>query len=101
MFKLWLDDIRPAPGGDWIVAKTYTQFVEIITTKGVPDFVSFDHDLGFESDGTEKNGYDCAKWLVDQGIELAGWNVHSANPIGRANIDKLLKRHKQFKETGK
>ena len=39
-------------------------------------------------------GMDCAKWLVDYCIqfdaELPKWNVQSANPVGKDNINQLL-----------
>ena len=45
-----------------------------------------------------KDGYDCAKWLVEYCIdynkELPLYNIQSANPVGKENIDKLLKNFK-------
>ena len=41
-----------------------------------------------------KSGYDCAKWLVDYCIDndtqIPYWNVQSANPVGKENINGLL-----------
>jgi hypothetical protein len=54
---------------------------------------------GIECKTTEKwskemTGMDCAKWLVDYCIqfdaELPKWNVQSANPVGKDNINQLL-----------
>ena len=76
----------------------------------MPDGISFDHDLGdihYEIKSTHENwesyyqeaqremtGYDCAKWLCDycleNNIELPVYSVHSANTIGRVNIQKYL-----------
>jgi hypothetical protein len=43
----------------------------------------------------EMTGMDCAKWLVDYCIAnqltLPLYNIQSANPVGKENIDGLLK----------
>ncbi|ADO72997.1 cyclic-phosphate processing receiver domain-containing protein [Stigmatella aurantiaca] len=65
--------------------------------------ISFDHDLG-ENQGT---GYDLAHWLVDQDHDGAirmlrdfAFNVHSANPVGTANISALLNSYLKSRESG-
>jgi hypothetical protein len=127
--KLFLDDVRipkDAIGlvpskynqfyweNDWIVVKNYDEFVHYILLNGLPDFVSFDHDLAdFHYDfkpedydnmseeemilkfgSMEKTGLDCSKFLVDYCIEydkeLPSYLVHSANPSGKENIEKYL-----------
>lgn len=123
MKKLFLDDIRAPKDAinlvpsnlnrfywenDWFVVKNYTEFVNYIKSNGVPDFISFDHDLAdvhyevdfsdweFSADqlGVEETGLDCAKWLVDycldNGFSLPQFVVHSANPAGRKNIQSYL-----------
>jgi len=94
----------------WV--KSYNEFVAWITTNGLPDAICFDHDLGdyqaFRNgypeyfDGQpwpehELTGYDCAKWLVnycmDHNKELPKYNMQSANPVGKANIDGVLKSY--------
>ena len=93
----------------WV--KNYDEFVAWITENGLPDKISFDHDLAdehyapekrygdyndwvSEQEFQEKNGMDCAKWLVDycldNNIEIPSFTVHSANPSGAENIRKLL-----------
>src|SRR5438128_2164986 len=60
---------------EWTIAKTYDHFTYIITNFGLPDFISFDHDLAEEhylndigtsnpANGSEPTGYHCAKWLI-------------------------------------
>ena len=77
--------------GVWIIVRDYLQFIEWITKNGLPELISFDHDLG-EAD--EHTGMDCAKWLVnyclDNSCVLPKWAVHSANPAGYDNIKGLL-----------
>ena len=100
-YKLYLDDIRvPAHVGSgfknttgWLLARTYDEAVSIVMDKGCPVYISFDHDLGDEN---AKTGYDFAKWLVEQDLDHGilpdnfDFNVHSANPVGAANITGLL-----------
>ena len=87
---MYLDDIRKPKTEGWTIIRNYSEFVHHITIFGIPDEISFDHDLGEE----EKSGYDCAKWLCqycwENGLPFPDWNVHSANPVGRENIVSLL-----------
>lgn len=101
---LWLDDSRTPFENDWLVfspieqpfnvvwIQSYTEFINWIEMKGLPDAICFDHDLG-----TDQTGYDCAKWLVDYCIDnnksLPLYNIQSANPVGKVNIDSLLKNY--------
>lgn len=96
----------------WV--KSYKQFVDWITINGLPEAICFDHDLGMDvalqarAKGIskrksrllkqeEKTGYDCAKWLVNYCIDnnkpLPLYNIQSANPVGKANIDAYLKHY--------
>jgi hypothetical protein len=107
--NLYLDDVRTPVEPDWIVVRDYDAFVSTIMYHGLDAFetISLDHDLGDEAmteyynnvqnnykldyeNIREKTGYDAAKYLVnesiDKGIPLPQVYVHSANPIGSANI---------------
>jgi hypothetical protein len=46
-----------------------------------------------------KSGFDCAKWLVDYCIDnkfqIPEWNIQSANPVGKENINGLLNNAKK------
>jgi hypothetical protein len=117
---LFLDDIRipseaflytknPIYIKHWDIVRTYDQFVEYITEKGMPSIISFDHDLADEHyvglaegklDGyTEKTGYECVKWLVDycldNEVECPNFLVHSMNPVGKEKIEGLLNNFKR------
>ena len=100
----WVDGIP-----QWQVVRSYDEFVAHIKLNGLENYevISLDHDLGSEamneyynnvhpnytldySNIKEKTGYDAAKWLVAESmrteIPLPAVYVHSANPIGSANI---------------
>ena len=91
---LYLDDLRPTPKG-FDRVYSYEEFVPYLERKGLPDFISFDHDLG-----EDLSGYDCAKYLVAYCLEhqrsLPDYQVHSQNPVGRENIERLLENFKSF-----
>ena len=100
--KFFLDDERfpPDNSGEWIIVRTHDEFFDAITEYGPPDFVSFDHDLGDEINGS---GMTVAKALVEMDLddqiipEGFDFYVHSQNPIGTTNISKLLHRYLEFK----
>lgn len=102
--KLFLDDVRPVPSG-WELVKSYGEFVDWVAANGVPDVVSFDHDLAPEHydpnwDNPDRNidyasmnfktGYDCAKHLVGIGVPKLV-RVHSWNVAGAANIANVFR----------
>lgn len=92
---------------DWEIVRNYHQFVSSILVEGLPEFISFDHDLAdedyLESDSheiPEKTGYGCAKWLInycmDHNAELPKFFSHSMNPVGKENIESLLNNYKKL-----
>lgn len=92
MTKLFIDDLRDPPNQGWIVKRNYNDAVKFIEQNGIPEIISFDHDLG-----EEMSGYDVAKRIVGLVIngdaelpEEFSYNVHSANPVGKKNIEYLL-----------
>jgi len=84
----------------WHIVRTYSEFVTWIETHGLPDLISFDHDLAdFTEEGQEYTGMDCAKWLVDycidNKVQCPEFYVHSANPQGADNIGSLLENYQK------
>ena len=92
--KLYLDDIRNPATEGWNIVRSYEEFVQFIMQNGMPDLISFDHDLG----DNVPTGMDCAKWLVENQHKIVEFNVHSANPVGKKNIESLLNNWKLFCE---
>jgi len=131
---LFLDDIREPQQAypytrqsmfihkEWEIVRNFDEFKQHIETRGMPEFISFDHDLAdshytpeylwsdYEKSKewqdaqthTEKTGYECAKWLVAYCIEneiaLPDYYCHSANPVGKDNIYNLLDKFKKVRE---
>lgn len=117
MVKIYLDDVRVPLDDSWIVVKNFDEFVAKINLIGLEniELISLDHDLGrqamqeyfnsvqhnytlnYDNIVNEKTGYDCAKFLVrysmDKKIPLPRIQVHSANPIGSANITGYINNY--------
>ena len=115
-YNLFLDDIRVPTDVTWVqipvdqhytVVRNYKEFVDLITLRGLPKYICYDHDLadghyghGLKNDEipydsyNEKTGYDCAKWLVDycfaKKLKHPPFIVHSLNPIGKKNIESYI-----------
>ena len=116
--RIYLDDVRTPIDKDWIIARNYDEFVRIVKTYGLENIktISLDHDLGDSAmkewhknvyhnyslnydNITEKTGYDCAKWLVEQwmnGKPVVDVYTHSANAIGAANIMGYINNYRHI-----
>ena len=105
---LFLDDLRNVSD---VYEREFTNKFQVsrdidsaktwITQNGIPNFISFDHDLDDVSHHT--TGYALAKWIVDQVLDgnlefpqNFKYQVHSANPVGRANIIAILDNFLRF-----
>lgn len=106
MKKLFLDDLRSINmvydkrmTDEFDIVRSYEDFVLYIQEKGLPYFISFDNDLGLDTDGNvAPDGYAAAKWLVyESGLDLKDltFKVHSANPVAREQIQGLLTNYIQ------
>jgi len=135
-YNLFLDDIRIPEhvlhyqsgrmyeSEPWVIVRSYSEFIACIEERGLPNMVSFDHDLADEhltpeeywgdydkskahqesrQPYIEKTGLDCARWLITLCIEtrqdLPIYYCHSQNPVGKDNIlhllDNFVKLNKQ------
>jgi hypothetical protein len=127
-FSIFLDDIRTPETGieqinltmkhlykniEWTIARNYVEFVNLIELHGLPEFVSFDHDLAqghyhknivdgeldYKSDDFDnpynRTGYHCAEYLFNlcrnTKNKLPFIFIHSQNNVGRENIAMLYR----------
>ncbi len=126
MYNLYLDDTRMPKDSfgymgyfeymteDWVIARNFDEFVKIVKENGIPEMISFDHDLADQHYGvhdhltkdeydlyTEKTGYHCAKWFIDYCIDN-NFNlpkmilIHSMNTAGALNIKSLFDTYKKI-----
>lgn len=105
-YRLFLDDERMPPndGHEWVIARNINDVIDIIENMGMPDYISFDHDLG-ENWIVTGTGYHVAKHLVDLDLytdykfpEKFSYYVHSQNPVGKKNIETYLDNYLRFKK---
>lgn len=123
-YNLFLDDERhpkdvtwiELPLVDWVIVRSYDEFVRTILKDGLPKVITFDHDLADEhykfyfqskDSGTpypydkckEKTGYDCAKWLAEYCYSnekpIPHFYCHTKNFIGAVNISTVLFNYKK------
>lgn len=117
---LFLDDERYPDSVTWIdldksvkweIVRSFEEAVQWVEKHGIPNVISFDHDLGehFHEEIvndeliigpiTAKTGYDFANWLIDYDMDTNCWpsdfsfTVHSKNPIGAENIKSLINNY--------
>ena len=97
--RLWIDDVRPAPEGDWMwlqsvdFAKAFIQEVE---------WDEYDEDITIELIDID---HDAGDYAIDGGdyIKLLDWleatnrnypiRLHSQNPVGVENMRRIIKRN--------
>lgn len=105
-YSLFLDDLRtvemvyPNSNMDFVIVRSYEDCITHIKANGLPDFMSFDNDLGEdENKNVLPDGYAIAKWLVyESGLDLSNFKfkVHSANPVAKNQIEGLLNNYIEF-----
>ena len=90
MHWFYLDDERGVPAGyNMTLISDYDsmlQMIDLCHDNHIPFAIDFDHDLG----DPYYSGYHIAKYLVENEIPMAGFRVHSMNPVGAKNIRELL-----------
>jgi hypothetical protein len=117
--KLFLDDRRKPydvfrlnmdldyyENNEWKIVKSYSEFVNFINKYGLPDIVSFDHDLSYEhylpenqkninyNNLKQKTGYHTLEWMLKyckkKNKSLPIIKFHTQNIEGEKNMKKLL-----------
>lgn len=100
-YSMFLDDVRDPcwvyphiDSSQWQVCRSAAEAQSVSVDLGCPVWISFDHDLGEHI----PTGFDFARWLINSDLDHQGkwmpadfsFEVHSANPVGAANIKGLL-----------
>ena len=85
----------------WEIVRNYKEFCKWLSVNGLPDVISFDHDLNDFYKGEEFTGLNCAQFLVAyceaNELKLPEIYIHSQNPIGKQRIESYLKSYQKFK----
>ena len=128
-YYLFLDDSRQPSkvtwmdlpqNVEWVVAKSYQEFVVAILTRGIPKFVTYDCDLCDEhykaffemrhryvihyNEFKTKCGIDCAEWMLKQCQRLKiphpEFLAHTMNTYARGFIENKIKKYNaKFKKS--
>ena len=100
---------------NWLIVRNFGDFKETIEKLGLPETISFDHDLQdfhyyhyqtytfytgkIDYTVVEGTGYECAKWLInyliDNDLDAPEILIHTQNIIGAENIRKLFEDYKK------
>jgi len=91
---------------DWDIVKNYELFVDYILKNGLPELISFDHDLAKEHykyamanhipylEFKIKTGYHCLLWLIfyckENNFNLPKILIHTMNAEGCLNMKNLI-----------
>ena len=107
-YKLWIDDdagkpgiasFRNPPDSSWKIAHSSDEAINLIKEHGLPQFISFDHDLGLKEDGTEDTSMLVINYLIENHFdENVEYKVHSQNPIGTKNIISKIESWKKARD---
>lgn len=96
--KLFIDDVRNSPDTTWTIARSSNEAIILVEANGVPDVISFDHDLG-----EDDTSMIFINWFIENVLDKKlhiphnfSFIVHSANPVGRENIQSKLNSFLRF-----
>lgn len=103
--RLWVDDVRPAPNEEYMVAKSvniakhFIESSESLVKEFGEDFIvdfscnliDIDHDAGeYVNDGGDY--IKLLNWLEETGRSYP-IRLHSQNPVGIANMRRIIERN--------
>lgn len=98
---LFLDDLRDPVNNEFTVCRTSQEAIDLLYSMGVPQVISFDHDLG--GDDTSMvyinhliNGVLDNRWTIPSGFI---YYIHSANPVGSVNIESKMSSFLRYLES--
>lgn len=101
--KLMIDDQvilneRVLPKG-WFNLATYEASINYFLSKGIPEFITFDNDLG-----EPKEGIDIVNWLIEKDLDFNflnhnfKFNIHSKNTEANRRMFNKLNDYKKYRK---
>ena len=92
--KIWVDDLRPVPHG-YVGTKSVNEAIELIekleNSGENIELIDLDHDLGdYVSQGGD--AIKILDYLAERGT-FYPVAIHTANPVGRANMERMIQRY--------
>ncbi len=109
-YNLFLDDIRKPTDVTifsdkklkWKIVKNHKEFIKYVTKHGIPDLVSFDHDLAPEHYAKynenlkfeTETGFETLVWFCDyikiNNLEIPEVNIHTSNFVAYKNMTEYF-----------
>ena len=100
-YFLYIDDIREddhfyrsltvASQYEPHIIRNYDEAIEFFIAHSDSAYIlDLDHDLGFDNDSVERNGYGICKYVIEHGIPVVAFHIHSMNPVGVTNMRQIL-----------
>ena len=72
------------PDKEYVLIRTFDQFISHIEANGLPEFLSMDHKLGLE----------CATWLClyckKFNLDIPSYMIHSKNKLESKRVSNIL-----------
>jgi len=92
-YNLYLDDMRDVPNRHFVLVRSSVEALDYVRINGLPACMSLDHDLGGDDTGLK-----FVKALQQRHPHgpVPEYHVHSANPVGKANIEGFLESWRRF-----
>lgn len=92
--KIWVDDLRPVPTG-YVGTRSVNETIRVIEESiknGIEiELLDLDHDLGdYAIDGGD--AIKILDYLVERDL-FYPIRIHTANPVGRANMERMIRRY--------
>ena len=92
--KIWVDDLGEVPKG-FIGTKSVNETISLIEKMEIEgeqiELIDLDHDLGdYVSQGGD--AIKILDYLAERGT-FYPIAIHTANPVGRANMERMIKRY--------
>ena len=85
---LFLDKTIQPLGNKWYIVRSAIEAIELLKTNKV-ERISFSHDLGSDISGHHVANF-IEQMALGNKLGRIAWNIHSASPVGRANIQRAM-----------
>ena len=100
--KIFIDDVRFPPDSSWLLVKDVASAMKCIKHNlNEVTLISFDHDLGEDVNQIPTTTIPIATYLEElayngQYPKQLKLQIHSANPVGRKNLELIFKSIQRF-----
>lgn len=92
-YVLFIDDERFPTNESSVIVRSSAEAIQMLLQRGMPSHIDFDHDLGGDDTSIRfiwmmVDALENGTISIPEGFTFA---VHSQNPVGKVNIEHLMK----------